>query len=98
MGEIVLRSELQWFAEEMEKVLRQNDHKTHWSKCDIKYLHNRLMDEIHELSDSVACESPPVVIIKEAVDVANFAMMLADVTRKKFEGHHSFERKGASGR
>jgi len=60
----------------MEKKLRENDYKKHWSNCDHQYLLNRLKEEVTEL------EKPMWDVIEEAADVANFAMMIADNERR----------------
>lgn len=83
-----LRQNLSWFAEEMEGVLRENDHKhpiaTH-------RLFRKMVDEIFELDREMSKGNtqfmscvPKVIakqVIKEAVDVANFAMMIANKYR-----------------
>jgi hypothetical protein len=68
------RPEVQAFAIAMEKKLRENDHKTHWRKCAVKYLRRRLAEELIELDDA----EHPEDVAAECVDVANFAMMIAD--------------------
>lgn len=82
MFPIEIRPELLWFIIEMEKILKQNDHKTHWSKCTFKYLHSRLGDEYEELAESLSIGEDPSIISKEATDVANLAMMIADNSRR----------------
>ncbi|MGE7271378.1 hypothetical protein ACQKK5_07950 [Brevibacillus panacihumi] len=73
-----IRSEVTWFAEEMEKKLRENDHKGGWEDCDILWLYGRLLEEVDELA---AAEGDDIV--REAADVANFAMMIAHLSRKR---------------
>jgi NTP pyrophosphatase (non-canonical NTP hydrolase) len=85
-----LRESVRLFAEAMETKLRENDHKGHWGDCDPRWLLARLDEERGELIDTVfvrlrqqkdgldwpeSAES----ILREAADVANFAMMVADV-------------------
>ena len=65
------------FAEMMETVLKKNDHKGGWDDCDWKYLRGRLKDELKELENAYA-ENNGEEVTREAVDVANFAMMIAD--------------------
>ncbi len=74
-----LRPELDAFADLMEKVLRRNDHKGHWCACTTSYLFSRLVEEVGELGRSIDEERAKDRIRKEAADVANFAMMIADV-------------------
>lgn len=72
-----VRSEVRVFVIEMERKLRMNDHKEHWSGSNYPYLHERLSQEIEEM-DVAYFVAPPVEIAEEAVDVANFAMMIFD--------------------
>ncbi len=89
----VPRKEVIWFALQMEKVLKDNDHKGTWDGCNISYLKDRLEEESEELTDTlkirVALMAAGInidkVVIKEAVDVANFAMMIADIINKERE-------------
>lgn len=70
------RREVDWFADQMERVLQAHDDKGHWSNCPIEYLLRRLREEVAEL------EANPSDI-DEAIDVANFAMMIADASRRE---------------
>lgn len=82
-----LRPAVQKFAEQMEKVLRDNDHKNGWDDMDPWSLVGRIRGEADELflalhkptkypfkSDVPWCKA----IEDEATDVANFCMMLFD--------------------
>lgn len=70
------------FAEAMERVLRENDYKGKPEDCPLDTAVDRLYDELREL-DKAAHGHPNVdttseeiaEIEKEAVDVANFALM-----------------------
>lgn len=79
------------FAARMEERLRANDHKPGWSEDYLADLASRIDRETAELRR--ALKGPELfpgsmadnysagqlqVIIKEAADVANFAMMIAD--------------------
>lgn len=75
------RTEVEWFADAMERKLRANDHKRHWSNMSIQYLSMRLTQERKELYRAVA-EGDPEKVLAEAADVANFAMMLADMVKR----------------
>ena len=77
MSELKLRPEVRRFSEVMERRLRENDYKGGWKDCDYSYLTRRLQEEIDELHIAVQCKSLDL-IPKEAADVANFAMMIAD--------------------
>lgn len=82
MGEA--RPEVQWFAKQMEAKLRANDHKRHWSECHPDYLIHRLYQEAGELWRAIEQKKPAHEVIQEAADVANFAMMIADVAERWF--------------
>ena len=83
------------FAQEMERKLRENDHKGGWLECEPKWLLKRLRQEAGELERALEIFAAGDVgdmegerkaaalerIRREAADVANFAMMIADVTR-----------------
>lgn len=88
------RPEVRAFADLMEAKLRANDHKPGWKADDPEALLRRLAQEHDELGDAVRWHKNydtsdrggrlgPVhragVIGAEAADVANFAMMIADV-------------------
>lgn len=78
-----LRRQVRTFANVMEGKLRENDGKGGWSECSVEYLFDRLCEEAHELKAEI--ESNPdrylrrAYIVREDADVANFAMMIADV-------------------
>lgn len=74
------RPEVRWFAGEMEKKLRENDHKGGWRDTCILHLNYRLDLEKVELNDAVRLGEVEK-IISEAADVANFAMMIADLAQ-----------------
>jgi hypothetical protein len=88
-----VRKEIEWFAVEMEQTLRDNDHKGHWSHCGYQYLTRRLHEEVLELNMALvetgrfgdvhwtAHAEDRRRLIREATDVANFAMMIADNVR-----------------
>ena len=78
------RPEVKRFAQEMERQLTENDHKGGWKKCDYLYLMSRLKEETGELHRAIQARflvniHAEKLITKEAADVANFAMMIADV-------------------
>jgi hypothetical protein len=73
----------------MEAKLKKNAHKSGWTKCNQEYLLTRLDEEVEELHNCFFLYSPGGLnfilygqkrdqIAGEAVDVANFAMMLWD--------------------
>lgn len=67
------------FAIEMERQLQANDHKGGWGDEDRHWLLERLREEVAELTAAIK-ERTPSAIVQEAADVANFAMMIADVS------------------
>jgi NTP pyrophosphatase (non-canonical NTP hydrolase) len=79
-----LSKQLSWFAGQMAKKLRENDHKGSWSELDNNYLTHRLHQEFVELTEAIT-KGTPDEIIAEATDVANFALMIADNANRK--GH-----------
>ena len=76
----LLRPEVLAFALEMESKLRANDHKAHWRECSLDYLLTRLEQEALELREAINCGDG---VIGEAADVANFAMMIADIVQPR---------------
>ena len=85
------RPVVQRFALLMEEVLRANDHKPGWEEDEHGDLMTRLEQETTELRELISAHPwdvpsrhlPDEVrqrILREAADVANFALMVADVT------------------
>lgn len=70
-----LRPQVLWFANEMERQLQANDHKTGWDRMAARQLLNRLKQETIELGRAIESGKN---VAEEAADVANFAMMIAD--------------------
>lgn len=68
----------QEFSRLMVKRLEENDDKGGWENCDASWLVVRLREEASELIDAYRKKGDRE-IIEEAVDVANFAMMIVDV-------------------
>jgi len=84
-SEFYCRPPVRWFACEMERKLRENNHKEGWVGEDTGYLLKRLREETEELKAALGEKNErewqePVSkrIISEAADVANFAMMIAE--------------------
>lgn len=76
-----IRDELKWFAEKMETELRANDHKGGWRDCWLEDLLVRIPEEYSELLEAVRSGSIET-IVSEAADVANFALMVADIVHR----------------
>lgn len=73
-----LRPEVARFAGIMESCLRDNDHKPGWKQDIPPALFRRLQEEAAELDGAIDFGTPGE-IAKEAADIANFAMFIADV-------------------
>lgn len=78
---IIVRPEVARFAVMMELKLRENDWKESWKHSSPEFLIRRLQQEYRELVDAVIYGDNPTPqhIAQEAADVANYAMMVADV-------------------
>ena len=83
--EMELRPEVLRFAAKMESVLRKNDWKGGWQRMTTKDSLSRLYEELRELN-AAAKTGPPELIVKEAVDVANFAMFIAENLGGEIDG------------
>jgi hypothetical protein len=84
--EPVPRETVHWFGREMEATLRKNDHKGGWEREAPDSLFHRIYDEWQELGKALVGwhegTAGTEAIIAEAVDVANFAMFIADLAQK----------------
>ena len=83
-----MRQEVKWFAERMELTLALHDEKKGsdgWKDADITWLFELLEKEVRELGIKVNQYDheylQSVGVMKECFDVANFAMMIADMVR-----------------
>jgi NTP pyrophosphatase (non-canonical NTP hydrolase) len=80
---MIPRDEVRWFARQMEARLLANDHKGGWRDCTVEELLQRINDEYLELLEAVNGNPSDIhSIIAECADVANFAMMVADVVNR----------------
>jgi hypothetical protein len=75
-----------WFAVEMERQLRANDHKGGWQNCSRHFLRDKLQEEYDELCaalEQLGGGNPSPAqrrdVCNEAADLANLAMMVADL-------------------
>lgn len=80
-ADVILRDELKNFAENMEVVLKANDHKNNWNKCTLQYLTMRLTEEREELAEALRANDKEG-IKHECCDIANFCMMIFDIVSK----------------
>ena len=78
------RTSVNWFAEQMELKLRDNDHKGGWARCEHSWLLDRLKQEVVELEKELDQVDNQENVIKEAADVANFALMIADLAGRLY--------------
>lgn len=82
------------FAKSMEKKLKENDHKVHWSECSLDYLILRLGQEQIELIEAVEefkknpNKKTRLAVIQESADCGNFSMMIADNMKSNSQGKH----------
>lgn len=85
-----MRESLERFVQAMDRELAANDHKPGWQRDKTLDLLERLREEVDELEDAIvtglmadeqSC-SNDLDVEKEAADVANFAMMIADNARR----------------
>jgi predicted RNase H-like HicB family nuclease len=77
---VYLRPAVKFFAEHMEIILRRNDSKGGWEGEDAHYLLGCLREEMNEFEHALLYESK-ARIVNEAVDVANYLMMIVDNMR-----------------
>lgn len=80
-----LRKEVDWFAREMEKQLKRNDHRLGWANRKYHYLLGEMGRNILKLNSSIAHSE----FQRRCVNIANYAMMLAD--NDKREQHRETE-------
>ena len=77
-GMTPLRPPVRWFAERMQEQLAANDHKGGWRHDSDHWLFRRLVEEQEELHRTIMPSwYLDEDVIKEAADVANFAMFIA---------------------
>lgn len=67
------------FVSAMSGRLHDNRHKAGWKKCTYVYLYRCLLQELTELMEAIEAPESAHNVTSEAADVANFAMMIADV-------------------
>ena len=73
-----------WFARMMELKLQANDHKGGWQDMSVPEAASRILDEVEELYAALREDSDNIdSIVSEAIDVANFAMMTAQIATLK---------------
>lgn len=71
-------SEIKAFFDAMIFKLAKNSHKGKWEDLGIDKARTRVVEEFNELNEALA-EGNTIEIILEAADVANFALILANI-------------------
>ena len=79
----LIKNSVEWFSHLMTDVLMKHLTKPGWKHEAIEYLEDRLGEEVEELYSAIESNQPKEAVEKEAADIANFAMMIADVYRQK---------------
>jgi len=74
----MIRSGICQFAGLMEHKLAKNDHKGSWDQDTVEQLLYKLECEVIELRNAFEISHSGDEILSECVDIANFAMMIAD--------------------
>ena len=76
-----MREQVKSFSKDMERVLKKNDEKHGWDNLTIHWLLYRLKEETDELRMELTNQDKASAM-REAIDVANFAMMIWDNLRR----------------
>ena len=71
------------FAQTMLENLRENVHKGGWDESSPWYLFNNMEMKVDELAKEILLDGPSEAVRREAANVANFAMMIADVYERR---------------
>ena len=84
------REAVSWFSTRMLRKLKLNEDKPGWHSDTQVSLLNRIFEEAQELREALLAYPRDSLeyfeeTINEAADVANFAMMVADIARSKSE-------------
>ena len=66
---------IEWWADQMELVLQANDHKAGWEQMRPWEIHERLTEELEELT-KVLAGADDGDAVQEAVDISNFCAFL----------------------
>jgi len=75
-----IRTSVYEFITAMERELSANDHKPGWKDTDKQILHRRMIGNITELTYAIQSRDAER-IKKTCADIANYAMMIWDVTK-----------------
>jgi len=80
----MIKLAMDWFPEKMQAELMKHLNRPGWKKATFHFLFKRLCDEVVELDSVLFTKGNEVrrgrkeKAIKECLDIANFAMMIAD--------------------
>ena len=77
-----IREQVRWFVGKMEEQLQANEYKGGWDDSPFEWLVVKLAEETGEVAEAVIKGLSLERLIKECADVANIAMMIADLARK----------------
>ena len=72
-------------ANKMDEKLSKNAHKGRWEDVNPLWAFKRLIDEASELLEAVLQGFDQDEVWKEAADVANFALIIAEANQRKLE-------------
>jgi len=81
--EQIIENSVNWFSDQMKDELLEHLDRPGWKREPVAYFLRRLGEEVAELCDAIEFNQPKEIVTKESADVANFAMMIADVYRQK---------------
>ena len=73
-----MRTEVMDMAIRMEHVLQANDDKEHWSKSSQNYLEHLVRTKHFDKLKYAVCANDHAAVIKQAVDISNYCLMLVD--------------------
>lgn len=77
-----------WFQEKCKEILLDNIHKNGWKNCSLNYLIGQISNHLQEIEEAnsqygkknIDHNEWQLKVIDHCCDIANFAMMVADVT------------------
>jgi NTP pyrophosphatase (non-canonical NTP hydrolase) len=76
------REDISKFVELMIHKLHKNVHKGRWEDVKAMKAYDLLVDEAIELLEAIQCNAKDEIFL-ECADVANFAMIIASITRER---------------
>lgn len=79
-GIAALEPKIKTFVDAMVFKLAKNSHKGAWEDVEFATARRRLMQEVEELDSAVQHGGNVIELILEAADVANFALIIANIS------------------